>query len=330
MLPFSSNPSNYFHQTCDSEFYESSFSQPSVGLNGGSICGGPSSSVAATTDLSVSDFRMFDLVDTKHDRYLYTWYMTYGYGQPNDKELHCLEGLVGACDEAIRDWFRIVIATGNLPSRSHHPMKSGILFEYGNATEPTDPSSTDPAIKAVPQSIANESTAVLPYEQKPGLQSDGDIISESYASQNTSVKDHNVLSSFECQVLSLTTQASHSEHHGRTCRPALSDSLRRMVEDVEAQRTQRGCAPNRSHHRGTGRYQCTINCGKSFSTVHDWARHEECAHPQSFWFCYRCGKPETAPKNFLYIRDDKFREYVGNYHTDWMVAEALSFCRLNY
>jgi hypothetical protein len=86
--------------------------------------------------------------------------------------------------------------------------------------------------------------------------------------------------------------------------------LRSFIGQLIFKKATKGCGHIRSHEHQSGKFVCTLGCGRRFRTSADTFRHEEIVFPQQFWFCYTCGDRNDPSERYLFTREDKMRQHI--------------------
>jgi hypothetical protein len=86
--------------------------------------------------------------------------------------------------------------------------------------------------------------------------------------------------------------------------------LRAFIGQLISKKATKGCGHIRSHEHQSGKFVCTLGCGRRFRTSADTFRHEEVVFPQQFWFCYTCGDRNDPSERYLFTREDKMRQHI--------------------
>lgn len=117
----------------------------------------------------------------------------------------------------------------------------------------------------------------------------------------------------------LSSNAAYNVQYQRT------DALLKLINKVIRTRNAKGCGLIRSHESQSGRYPCTLGCGRRFRSSCDLFRHEQIVYPQQFWFCFHCGDAEHPSERHLFTRDDKMSQHTKHFHPENF---SISRCRI--
>jgi hypothetical protein len=116
----------------------------------------------------------------------------------------------------------------------------------------------------------------------------------------TGIRDHS--SALSVYLPSDNTTSNRGQH------------LRELVNHFISKKATKGCGNIRSHEHQTGKFICSLGCGRRFRTSADTFRHEEIVYPQQFWFCYMCGDMGNPSERHLFTREDKMRQHIKKYN----------------
>lgn len=272
----------------------------------------------------------FEQIHEKWDKMLYWWWIGSGQQQPRNADLLCLHGIVGASEGAIIDWFAHLTATGNIPRRTlTGKTSSSNVSSYASVGLLGTASSVDSREMAVPILADQDPATSIVYQDL----ADHCRATEARLEINPSQEDQTMEANARRQSPASGSEVEItqvSQIGTSNANPALSASLRNVIEAELERRRRLGCAPIRKHENKHGPFQCTTGCGRRFKDAHDWTRHEETSQPQKFWFCNQCGDVNNVSIDLLFTRRDKFVSHLRKCHSGSNPALVLAQSRVPY
>jgi hypothetical protein len=109
-----------------------------------------------------------------------------------------------------------------------------------------------------------------------------------------------------------------------------AEILLELIRREATRRNKRGCIVKRDSEKGSGKFQCTLRCGKHFRNMDDLRRHEECSHSQQFWFYTKRRNTKDPDIDSLFIRKDKFVNHIRRQHNSLDVGETVITCKVDF
>ena len=117
---------------------------------------------------------------------------------------------------------------------------------------------------------------------------------------------------------SLPTAAPCLQHELTVPKTTVKKCVRQFMDN----QNHKHCGMSQGRKDPSGKFQCTLGCGRRFERVNDWMRHESIIWPQDFYVCSHCND-QIDSSSKVFGRADKMKSHLKVCHPGHLINPKL-------